>query len=273
MIRKIILTVFTFFALALSLNFYSCKDDSNPSAPPDPVVSDLIRLDSNFVEGARAIMSIYALDSMHTGYNPVYIILYDSLTKAVITDAHITFTPMNHGHAAPYENPPGIAVDGKFKGALVLTQAFTDASLHWHIHIHVHNHEAPGQPEGEYDFAPGRVRDNTDGFKSIVMPDSTALFLSYIAPLTPVTGLNTIEFIINKNEPELYPPDGSYSIQMTPEFLSSGQTTSNNINPVGNTSTGHYTGTMNLTQSGAWRIKLRLTKNSQFYDTYFDISY
>lgn len=254
--------------------FNSCSDDSNPSAPNPPVTVNLIKLDSNYALGAGAMVVLYAEDSMHTGYNPVYIVLYDSATGNLITNSHITFHPVNHGHSAPYENPPEDAVDGKFKGALVLTQAFTDNPAHWHIGIHVHNHYAPGEPEGELEYSPGRVRDEPGKFKSIIMPDpdSTALYLSYIGPSSPQTGMNDFEFIINKNEPELYPPDGTYTIVVNPVFSSNGNSSVNNFNPSGN-SNGHYTGRINLTQNGTWRINLHLEKNSIQYDTYFEISY
>ncbi|MDZ4712572.1 MAG: hypothetical protein SGI89_09650 [bacterium] len=270
---KNIRVITTLLILISAFVFNACKDDSNPSAPPPANTANLIRLDSGYVLGAAAIASIYAEDSMHTGYNPVYFVLYDSVTLAVITDAHISFNPQNHGHSAPYENPPEIAVDGKFKGALVLTQSFTDAPMHWHINYSVHNHQAPGEPEGEGEYSPGRVRDNPDGFKSIVMPDSTKLYLSYITPNTPAAGMNDFEFIINKNEPEFFPHDGSYTIQMTPEFLADGHTTTGNVNPVGDMSNGHYKGKMNLDASGSWRIKLKVMKNTLSYDTYFDVSY
>jgi len=269
---KVAYTLFIFSIFTGALSFQSCKDDSNPSAGPPANTANLIKLDSNYALGAAAIIVIYAEDSMHTGYNPVYIVLYDSVTNAIITDAHITFDPQNHGHSAPHENPPELAVEGKFKGALVLTQSFTDNSAHWHIHIGVHNHQSQGEPKGEYEYSPGRVRDNPNGFKSIIMPDSAKLFLSYIAPNIPVTGLNDFEFLISRNEPELFPPDGSYSIVMTPRFISDGHTTSNNVTPVGS-SNGHYKGKVNFDRSGAWRINITISKNGHSYDTYFDVSY
>jgi len=271
-VRRVAFLLFIALVFSGALFFQSCKDDSNPSAPPPANTVNLIKLDSNYALGARAIIAIYAEDSMHTGYNPFYIVLYDSVTNAVITDAHVSFDPQNHGHSAPHENPPEEAVEGKFKGALVLTEAFTDNPVHWHIHIEIHNHQAPGEPTGEYEYSPGRVRDNSDGFKSIIMPDSTKLFLSYIAPNNPVTGLNDFEFLISRNEPELFPPDGSYSILMTPRFISDGHTTSNNVTPVGS-SNGYYKGRVNFDISGAWRINITISKNGHSYDTYFDTSF
>lgn len=272
---RIIYSIIILFFMNAGIFFLnSCSDDSNPNAPNPPVTVNLIKLDSNYALGASAMVVLYAEDSMHTGYNPVYIVLYDSATNNLITNSHVSFDPLNHGHSAPYENPSEDAVDGKFKGALVLTQAFTDNPVHWHIGIHIHNHYAPGEPEGELQYSPGRVRDESGKFKSIIMPDpdSTALYLSYIKPTTPATGLNDFSFLINKNEPELFPADGSYTVTVTPELISTGHTTSNNVNPVGS-SDGHYTGKINLDQSGDWKLKLHIEKNGFYYDTYFNVSY
>jgi len=271
--KRIIISVLNFFIFFSLITFFnSCSDDSNPSAP-QLNTKQLIKLDSAYAIGGRATVSIYLEDSLKTGYNPVYIVLYDSVTNALITDAHIEFHLLNHGHAAPVENPAGEAVDGKFKGAFILTSPQTgDNVLHWHYSIMVHNHQAPGKPEGEAEFSDFIVRDNPDKFKSIIMADSTKLFLSFIAPKTSVTGANAFEFLINRNELELFPPDGSYTVQMTPEYLLNGHTTANNVNPAGQ-SDGHYKGTVNFDMSGNWRIKLRIIKNTLSYDTYFDLSY
>lgn len=270
---KNITGVFILTLFFITIIFNSCSDDSNPAAPSGPNTTGLFRLDSVFAIGGRASVSLYVEDSLHVGYNKIYIILYDSVTKALITNAHVEFDVLNHGHATPVENPPGEdAVDGKFIGAWILNAPQSDNVLHWHYQVMVHNHQAPGEPEGTAEFRDFVVKDNPDKFKSIIFPDSTALYLSYIAPKNPVTGLNNFEFLINKNEPELFPADGSYTIQMTPEFLANGHTTKGNVNPVGSED-GHYKGKVNFDMSGAWRVKLTLSKNSHSYDTYFDLSY
>ncbi|MEO8665719.1 MAG: hypothetical protein ABI462_09505 [Ignavibacteria bacterium] len=273
-IRRVSSISLLLLLLTVTINFYSCSDDSVTQGPEAPVTSTLIHLDSSYAIGGRALVSLYVEDSLHVGYNPVYVVLHDSVTGVLITDAHVEFDLLNHGHSTPVENPESnTAVDGKFKGAWILNASQAgDNPLHWHYTVMVHNHEAPGEPEGAAEFSEFVVKEDPDGFKSIIMPDSTALYLSYITPRTPVTGANSFEFLINKNEPELFPPDGTYTIEMTTEYLANGHTTTNNVNPVGN-SIGHYNGTVNLDQNGAWRIKLKLIKNTLSYDTYFDITY
>ena len=103
--RRVIHTIFTLTIFLSAIIFNSCSDDSNPAAPQAPSTAGLFRLDSVFAIGGRASVSVYLKDSLHTGYNPVYIVLYDSVTKALITDAHVEFSLLNHTHGSPVENP------------------------------------------------------------------------------------------------------------------------------------------------------------------------
>ncbi|MBK8550535.1 MAG: hypothetical protein IPL53_05515 [Ignavibacteria bacterium] len=276
-LRRVIYSILLLLTLSSAIVFNSCSDDSVTGpivtpAIPEPDMTTYFKVDSGYVTGANCFLQLYADDSLRTGYNPFYFVLHDSITGELITDAHITILPINHGHAAPAENPDEDAPDGIFKGAMVFTQSFTDNPMHWHITFLIHNHQSPGEPEGEVEFSPPVILDNSNFFKSIVMPDSTALYLSNITPNTPVAGMNDFEFLINKNEPELYPPDGTYTIQMNPVFLSDGHTTTGNVAPVGS-SNGHYSGKINFDQSGNWRVNLIISKNGHSYNTYFDMSY
>lgn len=251
--------------------FYSCSDDSVTAPPAPPVVQNLVKMDSGYVPGAAAIISFYAEDSLRLGYNKVYLVLYDSATNTLITNSHIDILPVNHGHSAPVENPGENAVEGKFPGAIVLTQAFPNGDLHWRFTFRVHNHFATGEPEGEVQFAIPRILDNPGKFKSFTMPDSTKLYVSYVLPKTPAVGMNDFEFTIHKNEPEIYPYDGSCSIEMNTQNLTNNNYPTGNVTPV-HTSLGHYKGRINLDQNGTWRINLKIIRNSVWYDTNFEVN-
>ncbi|MCY7361636.1 MAG: hypothetical protein LH629_06140, partial [Ignavibacteria bacterium] len=113
-----ILIVITFFSTII---FSSCSDDSNPTSPAvTPNVDGMIRLSSAWAEGAQANVIIYVEDTLHQGYNPVHIVLYDSLTGALITNSHVSFDIVNHGNNVPVENPEEDAVGGIFTGAFIL---------------------------------------------------------------------------------------------------------------------------------------------------------
>ncbi len=268
--RRVIKHILLLLILSSAIVINSCSDDSVTNPPPAAVVNDLILLDSQYAIGARALVSIYVEDTLKVGYNNVYIVLTDSLTRATIEDAHVMFKLSDHGVGTPVEDPDETAVDGKFKGAWILNESQdADNPLHWKDSIFIHNH--PPDLEGSALFGGFRVKENPDGFREITMPDSTRLYLSYISPGTPVNGMNDFEFIINRNEIG-YAPDGSFNVEVTPEYLADGHNTSGNVNPTGS-SNGHYNGRINLDQSGAWRLNLRVMKGTMHYDTYFDINY
>lgn len=271
---KTILNIIAILFFTILIN--SCSDDSVTAPPPAAVTDNLILLDQQYATGARALVYFYVEETLKVGYNKIYIVLKDSVTMATINNSHVEFEVTGHGGVGiPVENPDENAVNGKFVGAMVLTQSqsssFGENLPHWHYHIHVHNHEAPGEPEGEAEFGDFRVLENDDTFRSITMPDSTKLFLSNIKPVNPVSGMNSFEFLISRNS-KGYEPDGAYTIQMTPVHISDGHTSSGNVNPVGE-SDGHYNGTINFDRSGEWRINLKLIRDTISYDTFFEMNY
>lgn len=269
-INKIILTISIFLIFNSIIIFNSCSDDTVTNAPPPAVTNDLILLDTSYAIGGRALVSFYVEETLKVGYNNIYIVLHDSVTNAVITDAHVEFDPVNHSNSAPVENPDELAVDGKFKGAMILNESQAD---HWHYHIHVHNHQAPGEPEGEAEFEDFVVKENPGKLQYIAMPDSTKLYLSYIKPTAPVTGMNNFEFLINRDEISQFPADGSYTIQVNPVYSKDGHTTTGNTNPTGDLSDGHYKGQLNLDRNGDWLINLNVSKNGISRETYFTLNY
>lgn len=272
-IRRVLFTIFILTIFCTAILFNSCSDDSVTTAPPPPVVDALFPMGSEYAIGARALVTIYLEESLKVGYNNVYIVLNDSVTNATINDAHITFDNINHGSGYPVVDPPKLATDGKFKGAWILNASQSgDNNLHWHYHIHVHNHEAPGEPEGEAEFGDFVVRENPGKLQYITMPDSTKLYLSYIKPKNPASGINDFQFYVNRDEITQFPADGSYSITVNPVYISDGHTTTGNTNPTGN-STGYYDGRINLDRSGAWLINLTVAKNGISRDTFFELSY
>lgn len=266
-LRRIIFTILILTFFCTPIFFNSCSDDTVTTPPPTPVVDELIFLDSQYAIGARALVSIYVEETLKVGYNNVYIILKDSLTRATIEDAHIQFKLTDHGVGTPVENPDEKAVNGKFKGAWILNEP--QDALHWRDSVFVHNHGP--DLEGAASFGGFRVKENPEGFKSITMPDSTKLYLSYIKPKTPVNGMNEFELLINRNEPG-YSPDGSLTVRVTPVYIPTGIPTINNVDPIGN-SIGHYNGIINLNQSGAWRINMRVINSEGEHETYFEITY
>ncbi|MBX7044661.1 MAG: hypothetical protein K1X86_02395 [Ignavibacteria bacterium] len=253
-----------------------CKDDTVTSAPADNIdTTGLIRLNSSYAIGGRASVTLYLQDSLHTGYNKVYAVLRDSLTGALITDAHVIPSTTDHALGGPVESAPEEAdAGGRFPFAIVLIESQSDNVMHWNIKVGVHNHGAPGEPYGTATFGSLHIKDNTGKFQTKSLGDGSTLYMSYINPKSPVTGLNNFEFLINKSyDTVYYAVDTSYTIALKPVLLSSGAASTGNVNPVPAGELRHYTGKINLPSAGEWRINMYMTKTGYSDSTFFDVRF
>ena len=94
-----------------------------------------------------------------------------------------------------------------------------------------------------------------------------------VMPASWNVGLNKFEFTIHKMESMMsFPAVTDMTVEITPEMPSMGHGSPNNVNPV-HTGNGHYSGTVNFTMTGDWRIHLKITQNGRVISekAYFDI--
>ena len=271
--KFIILSVIFLFTSIFFLQ--GCKDDTvtSPEAPATVDTTGLVRLGKADAIGARANVILYLDEPLHTGYNKVYALLYDSLTGAVIKDAHVIPALTDHTLGGPVESAPEEANSkGLFPFAVVFLSP--QAVDHWNIKIGVHNHGATGEPYGTATFGGLLISDYTGKFVQKDLPGGPTIYLSYINPKSPVVGMNNFEFLINSTMDTLnFRTDTSYAISLKPVLLSSGLTSTGNVNPVPAGELRHYTGKVNLPASGNWRINMYMTKTGFSDSTYFDIGF
>lgn len=268
-----ILSVFLLFTSVYFLQ--GCKDDTVTNAPAGPDVSGLIKLATKDAIGAKANVTLYMEDSLHTGYNKIYAVIYDSLTGALITDAHVIPTVVDHTIGGPVEGAPEEANSrGLFPFAIVLIEGQADNIMHWNIKIGVHNHGAAGKPYGTATFGSLRIKENTGKFRTKSIGDGSTLYLSYIEPKTPVTGMNNFEFLVNRSfDTAYFAVDTSYLVSLKPVLVSNGTVSTGNVNPVASGTLKHYMGKVNLTSSGTWRINMYMTKTGYSDSTYFEVGF
>lgn len=258
-IRYYIPTFILFVLVAFS---QGCSDDTNPLAPSGPNVSGLTLQGEAYAIGGRAKVLMYSDGSLKTGYNKIYLVLYDSVTNNLINDAHIEFSPANHGVTAPVENPPSLAVDGIFEGAVVFMDPQTPADdpRHWHFHIHVHNHEAPGEPDGEAEFSGFTVLDTPDRILKF-QPDTTTTYLfSLVHPSNPSIGVHDFEFVASKLVGSAYEEFNTCLFDSIAVSMS-GNLSDNNVLPVF-TQKGHYKGKVNLSSAGQWNVFMKFRNHT-----------
>lgn len=268
------------FTISFSLIFVtSCKKDDVTSTPiptdPYPIPSTLKLIGTTYAQGASALVKLYAETDLQTGYNKIYVALYDSLTKARITDSHIGFSPLMHmmsmTHACPVENPDENAVKGLFEGAVYFSMP-SNSSEYWTLTLHVHNHSNDKEGEAEFDIT---VKNTPNRIMSLTaLNDSSKISISLVKPFKPEVGINDFEIAIHKRANMMsFPGVDNYTVEIEPTMPSMGHGSPNNVNP-SFTANGHYAGKVNFTMTGLWRVKFLIKQGTAIVDStaYFDIT-
>lgn len=258
------------FSFVLSLFLISCNDDESTVNP----LEGLQKITEGFAMGAAAKVEVWAAEPLFTGYNPIVIVLKDSVTGKNITDAHIHLHPMMYmtsgmNHACPYENPEEEAVHGVFPASITFVMPTGDMG-YWELSVHVHNHLNDKEGEAELDIEVGspelaRLRSFTTG-------DGTNYFISYYFPSRPKVGINDIVVVAYTRQDAMnWPAVNDLAFEMEPEMPSMGHGSPNNVNPAF-TANGHYAGKVNFTMTGDWRIHLDIYRSgSLLQEIYFDL--
>lgn len=276
--------LFTLVTL-LSLPFLitSCvKKEAKPKETETPKTTDttpnnLVKLGETYINGAAAKAVVYGTKEPETGYNEIYVALFDSTDGSKLSRGHFKIVPMmdmgSMQHSAPVENSGDTAsTNGYFKSAVIFSMA--GSSEQWWLNISFHNHKNEKYGTGKFNLA---VKSSSPAkFKSTVVAadNNSSVFISFVNPSKPVVGINDFEVVLHKKKSMMeYAPIDDYTIEIEPTMPSMGHGSPNNVNPT-LTSKGHYKGKVNFTMSGLWRIALKLYKNDTLVssDQYFEIT-
>ena len=259
----------TSVVLLLSTVLPSCDTNEDVFDP----TAGLIKITEGYALGAGAKAEVWAAEELFAGYNQLIIVLYDSVTKKRITDAHIHLEPMmdmtTMSHSCPVENPDEEAIKGVFPGAAVFIMPSGDMGT-WTLGLHVHNHLNDKEGEAQFDITvanPAVAR-----MKSFTSLSGNKYFLSYYFPNGMKVGTNNIDIMLHTKVGMEFLPVESFTMTMTPEMPSMGHGSPNNVNPV-HTVNGHYSGKVNFTMTGEWRLNLVLTEGGEtIKETFFDVT-
>lgn len=253
----------------IALGLISCSDDE---VTPDPTAG-LVRIAKGYATGAGAMVELYTAEEFFPGYNPVWIVLRDSASQEALSDAHISLSPLmtmttGMSHSCPVENPEEKATNNLFQGSVLFTMPSGDMGS-WSLAIAVHNHRnnAFGKLLLDVDVlptAPSRVI-------AFAAPDDTRYYIGHNFPGKLKVGTNPFEVIVFRREGEDYVPVENLQIKLEPEMPSMDHGSPNNEDPV-HRENGHYSGVVNFTMTGEWRLNLTLEANGASLGTkYFDV--
>ncbi|SDM47320.1 hypothetical protein SAMN05421813_11329 [Daejeonella rubra] len=267
------------FILAVILLTACKKETYNPTVEIDTTKSSLIKISEAYAIGSATKVELWSDSEISTGYQKLYVALYDSITKKPVTRSIVEILPIIDkkindtfiSYSVPIENPESFdATETLFQCAAVFTTPTYGDLTQWRIKIRL---KKAGQNEFAEVQMPIYVKPSTyERVKTIVEADGTKLTIAFVSPLYPKLDLNDFEIIINHTADLFtYHCDNSHSIDISAEMPLNKVISSNNVNPIYDKN-GHYKGKVNLTKNGKWRININLTKDGKTVSTFFDIS-
>lgn len=233
------------------------------------------KIAEGYATGANTKVEIYAKEALTTGYNAMYIALYDSTTKQPIEYAQITLLPMmdmgSMKHSSPVENPSPTASNKLFTSGVVFTMP-SGSMGSWTIDVNVQ----VGSKQGKLTLPVSIAEASKSRLKSFVSKaDNSKFIVAFLQPGAPKVGVNDMEIAIFKSKNMMeFPADSSLSVVLTPEMPTMGHGSPNNVDPV-HTIKGHYKGKVNFTMTGLWHLNLDFKAGTAVADssTYFEVNF
>jgi hypothetical protein len=243
-------------ACALAVLTPSCKKDD---AGVDPIETPTgVTLGNGTTAGTKILLS--ASDTLRVGYNTVNIQVCDSTTGAVQKNVKVTVTPlmymMSMTHSCPIEQPVDSVITGTVFPASMVFIMPGNSMEYWAMKVSFTDH---GRGKSGTVEIPVTVV-NSSRTVNFMSADSTKYFVTMKSTGTPKVGMNAVEFLVHKKQTMMmFPPVTDLTLDMVPDMPSMGHSSPGNVNPT-HTSAGHYTGTVNYTMTGEWRLTLTVKK-------------
>lgn len=263
--------IYTILCL-LALSIVSCDKSDDPD-DNDP---DMVLIATAMTDAQTFQVALYANDTLFEGYNKLYISIKEASSTDQVTDAAIVLKPLmdmiDMVHAAPVENPAGVAnEEGLFEAAVVFIMPSTDM-MGWTLDVQVET--ADKDETAVFEIPLVRSLEESRKFNVISPLDETKYFVSLVEPMAAEVGINDCEFTVHYKESMMsFPPAEDLTIEIEPEMPSMDHGSPNNEHPV-HTADGHYEGKMNFTMTGWWRIHMVIKKDGDVLtdDAYIDIT-
>lgn len=264
---KIIFSLLVFTAI---FTFQSCSNED--AVPPDPAAG-LTFITGGYATGAATKVELYAEQDLFAGYNRLFIALYDSATNTRIEEAEIVLHPLMSmatlSHSCPVENPDAKSVGHLFPAGILFTMPTGDMGT-WTLEMTINNILKGSSGKATFNIV---VQPSSPSqLISYVTDNGARYYLGYRFDEKIHVGVNPFEVIVFTREGSEYFPAENLTIKLTPEMPSMDHGSPNNTDPV-HVGGGHYSGKVNFTMTGEWRLNLDLSEGSTDLGAkYFDVT-
>ncbi|WP_020532855.1 FixH family protein [Flexithrix dorotheae] len=260
--------------MGMLLLFSACSEDENINPNVISTYGLSLQLE-DYVPNAGIKVQVYTTKSLEVGYNPLYIALLDSVSGDVIQNGDIKLMPMmkmaTMSHSSPYINPEKINTENNlYEGSVVFVMPGGDMGS-WTLELDIAEGSKSGMVKFDIDVT---APENPVMHSFLAENDETKLFVSLAMPNKPTVGINDFSIMINKKDGMKFPAVTDYEIEIEPEMPTMNHGSPNNVNPV-HEGNGMYTGKVNFTMTGLWRIHLKIKQQDAMVkeDIYFDVNF
>jgi len=241
--------------LVALFSFASCSKDNDISPEQEP---EKVRIDEKKTASGVTVTLWADNEDLTVAWNKLYVSL-KTTAGANINNAAITYAPvmdmMTMEHASPVEQPVYNPEQALYEGAVVFSMP-SGTMGSWKLTVSVNNEQVV------FDIEVKPAAANTKHTATVVGTDGISYSVSLVRPLTPKTGMNDLQILINKRQSMMsFPAVEDLSVELTPEMPSMGHGSPNNVNPV-HIGQGHYSGKVNFTMTGDWRLNFKLKRGN-----------
>lgn len=235
--------------------FTSCKKkEVEPTTTVTPTTTAQNVKIATETTTSGVIVDLYAAQAALTdGYNPLFVKITD-VNGAVNNAAVVSFNPMmdmgTMMHTTPTEQPVYNATTEMYEGVISFVMP-TNAGGAWTLNVNV---------DGEAVAIPLTINPSPTKIIGIYTGTDTKKYVvSLVVPDQWEVGMNDVEILIHERASMMsFPALDNIDVVMTPEMISMGHGSPNNVSPV-SIGNGHYKGQVNYTMTGDWRLHFQLS--------------
>ncbi|MFD1770104.1 FixH family protein [Sphingobacterium suaedae] len=251
-------------AIALVYSLTGCGNNTQQTQEKRPIdtvvntvdISTLTKIADTTLTDNK--VSVFAQDSLRSKNETIYIQVTD-LEGNPTADAHLDYDViMDMGmmsHGGPYYPLVDLG-NGLFKAEVVFIMAnMDDMGEGWILHTILNKKDSLSflLPVSEAKY----VRTI-----SVNTKDDSRVFVSLLLPEEVKAGTQPIGFTLHKMDHNLFPALEGYTVEIEPLMPNMGHGSPNNEAATG-TGNGRYSGTINFTMKGHWKIKVNLLKGGE----------
>lgn len=249
--------------LILSVGSISCtSDDDAQQIEKDPMAG------FNLLTGINAnghTVELYSEgDDFITGYNEIYIRVKDNADDSYFMDAEMTWMPVMHmmamAHSCPRSTIALTEDNTVSKGSILFQMAGTEEEF-WELTL---NYRVGGQDYSSTGkIAVKTPSDQKQQITSFMGNDDVRYVLALAAPQEPKVGVNDMQVLLFRMENAMdFPEVKNYKLSLDPRMPGMGNHGSpNNTDLSYDADSRSYTGKLNLSMTGYWKLNLKLLNN------------